>query len=360
MSEGSRTGEGLRKFLLRVAVSGSLLLVLAFAVDVSDVAVRLRRMDLRWVALGLVVSLGQVLVSAWRWRFTASRLGVGLPMGTAVAEYYLATFLNQLLPGGVLGDVSRAWRHARTARVDADGSADGGLRSIHAVVLERASGQVVMVAVAASAAVILLAPRTGWTLPRHPLGETSLAVTAAVVTAGVAVVVAMAWLLVRQVVHVPAFGRFLEHARRALLGSALPVQLALSLVIVGSYVVVFVVAARAVGVSTPWNVLAPLIPPLLVTMLVPVSVAGWGVREGAAALLWGAVGLTATEGVAVSVAYGLLVLVSSLPGAVVVLLTLRSEPDPDPDPDRRAGRSPDGSAGRPAGEPGRATPPSGG
>jgi hypothetical protein len=55
------------------------------------------------------------------------------------------------------------------------------------------------------------------------------------------------------------------------------------------------------------------------TMLIPVTVAGWGLRESAAAALWGAVGLTAADGVIVSVAYGLLVLVGSLPGALFLM-----------------------------------------
>jgi hypothetical protein len=38
-------------------------------------------------------------------------------------------------------------------------------------------------------------------------------------------------------------------------------------------------------------------------------------------VLWGAVGLTVADGVVVSVAYGLLVLVSSLPGAVFLIMT---------------------------------------
>ncbi len=54
-------------------------------------------------------------------------------------------------------------------------------------------------------------------------------------------------------------------------------------------------------------------------MLVPAPVAGWGVREATAAALWGAVGLTVVDGVAISAAYGILVLVSSLPGALVLL-----------------------------------------
>jgi len=88
-------------------------------------------------------------------------------------------------------------------------------------------------------------------------------------------------------------------------------------------VAVFLAGAMAVGVDTSLLILLPLVPPLLMTMLIPVSVAGWGIREGAAAALWGAAGLLASEGVVLSMAYGVLVLVSSLPGGIVLLRARR-------------------------------------
>jgi hypothetical protein len=48
-------------------------------------------------------------------------------------------------------------------------------------------------------------------------------------------------------------------------------------------------------------------------------VAGWGIREGAAALIWHAAGLDVAEGVAISISYGVVVLLSSLPGALMLL-----------------------------------------
>ena len=86
------------------------------------------------------------------------------------------------------------------------------------------------------------------------------------------------------------------------------------------------------GVSTPLWTLLPLVAPVLLSMLVPATVAGWGVREATAAALWGAVGLTVVDGVAISAAYGILVLLSSLPGALVLLSS---------DRDRRGGRLPE-------------------
>ena len=58
---------------------------------------------------------------------------------------------------------------------------------------------------------------------------------------------------------------------------------------------------------------------LLLAMVVPITVSGWGVREGAAALLWPAVGLPAEQGVAISIGYGALIFLASWPGALVLL-----------------------------------------
>ena len=114
-------------------------------------------------------------------------------------------------------------------------------------------------------------------------------------------------------------GRFWADTRRALTaGSALPVQLASADPVVASYIAVYLVAARAVGIDTPLHSLLPLVAPVLMTMLIPVTVAGWGIRESAAAAVWGIAGLTPEDGVAISVSYGLLVLVSSVPGALVL------------------------------------------
>lgn len=325
-----------RRLVLRAAVSLTLMVVLAIVLDTREVLARLSELRAGWIGAALAISVLQVVASAWRWRFTAARLEIPFPLRTAVAEYYLAIFLNQVLPGGVLGDVSRAWRRARAKGPDDDGA--GPLRSVHAVILERTSGQAVMATLAAVSAAVILSPRTAATrdlLPTNPLSGVRMPVSVVVVVAGILLGASILRLLVRRIMRLPALSSFLADAKRALLGSALPVQAAASLLIVGSYIAVFVMVARAVGVTTPAGVLAPLVPPILVTMLVPVSIAGWGVRESAAAVLWGAVGLTAADGVAISVAYGLLVLVSSLPGALL-LVTLRVGRARD----RRGDRSP--------------------
>ncbi|MDE0897948.1 MAG: lysylphosphatidylglycerol synthase transmembrane domain-containing protein [Longimicrobiales bacterium] len=287
--------------LARFGVSASVLAVVARTLDLDAVVERLSGFSLGWVALGLGLSVLQVVMLGWRWRFTAARLDIDLPMGIAVREYYLGIFLNQLLPGGVTGDVSRAWRHARTEAPTGP--------SVRAVVLERMSGQVIMTIFAAGAVLML------------PLGPALGRVMAVLGTVGIAAVVVVT--MIRRAEPRPFVGRIWADTHRAVLApEALPIQVGTALLTVASYVGLYLVAARAVGVETELLRFLPLVPPVLMTMLVPISVAGWGLREGAAAALWGASGLSPEDGVSISVAYGLLVLLSSLPGAAVLIQAL--------------------------------------
>lgn len=292
--------------VVRIAVSGILLILIARVLDVGDVIARLSSLDPRWILAALGLSVAQMVLLAWRWRFTAGRLGIDLPLRRAISEYYLGVFLNQLLPGGVSGDVSRAWRHARTPAPT--GSA------VRAVILERLTAQVVMTTVAVASVAHLLA----W----PPLPQIGAVLAVAV---GSTIVVRS---IVRSAAPESWVGRVWADTRDAgLAPDALPVQLVSSIVAALSYIAFFFMAARAIGVQTEASILLPLIAPVLMTMLVPITVAGWGVREGAAAALWSLVGLTPEDGVAISVAYGVLVLVSTAPGALVLTTILPGDRD---------------------------------
>ena len=303
---------------LRLLATAALLAGLAWWLDVEALAARFAQLRFAWVALALAISLPQMAMLAFRWRLTAHRLGLRMTFRSALAEYYLGCFLNQVLPGGWLGDASRAWRHGRA------GPESGMGPAVRAVILERASGQVVMGVVAALSLASL--PLTFGA--RRP-GALLLATLG--LTGGL-----LAWRLLAGRLSGP-LATLWRDARTALLArEVLPAQLLTSTLVTGSYLATYLTAARAVDVATPLLTLLPLVAPVLLSMLIPATVAGWGVREATAAGLWSAVGLTAEDGVAISAAYGLVVLLSTLPGALVLVTSGRG---------RRAGRHPDARAG---------------
>jgi len=252
-----------------------------------------------WLGVALLLGVAQVLLSAWRWRLTARLLGMALPLRSAVSEYYRGSFLNQVMPGGVVGDATRAWRHAR-AQVS-------GREAWHAVVIERASGQLMLLACALLALPFAPALREvllAW-LARSGASTAAIAAAAAL----------LAVLAARRAGSAPR--RFLRDLSRA--RTAWPRQVLVSLALVCSYIAVYLCCARAIGVQSSALVLAPLVCWVLLAMALPFSLAGWGIREGAAAALWLLAGLPAAEGVAVSLLYGSIVLVSALPGAWFLL-----------------------------------------
>lgn len=301
----------LARRLLRPLVSLGILALLVRFIDGGKVLEALLAMEMRWILAVMGVTLVQVALLGWRWRYTAARLGLHLPLSAAMAEYYRSIFLNQVLPGGVLGDVSRAWRHARDTP-EAAGVA------VRGVVLERASGQAVM---------------TGWATVSFLLLAGTGSSGGLVLLLGLAVPVGW-WGMRRRRHPLPAIdslgGRIWRDARRAVLsGTALPVHLVSGALLVASFVGVFLLAALAVGAETAPLSTALLAAPVLMAMLIPVSWAGWGVREAAAAGLWGLVGLPPSEGVLISMAYGTLVLLASLPGGLLLLSPRRRHPEGD-------------------------------
>ena len=290
----------------RFAVSVGLLIGLGWWLDGRALLDQLANIDFRWLLVGFVVTFGQTVLSAWRWRYTAKRLGLNLSLRDAVREYYLAIFINQVCPGGIVGDLSRAWRHARTAETGP---------AVRAVILERLSGQMVMIVLSLGAVAAL---------PKDLIGDVPYRWVLLVILSLVTVVV-MTVVRRRSSGNESLVEKLLHDTRIAVCSrEALPRQLISSSIIVASYLLTFVIAARAIGSYTPLATLVPLIPIVLLAMLLPISIAGWGVREGVAALLWAAAGLSAVEGAAISATYGLLILISSLPGAGVLLVGLRT------------------------------------
>ncbi|MGY6631520.1 MAG: lysylphosphatidylglycerol synthase transmembrane domain-containing protein [Wenzhouxiangella sp.] len=278
---------------LRWLISVAVLIGLLLWLDLASLAQQWQQLDWRYLGLALLVSSLQVVLSAWRWRFTANSLGLALPWRLAIGDYYLASFGNQVLPGGVLGDAWRADRHRRRS-----GKTGPAWR---AVIIERASGQLVVALLSVPVLLALAGPAI-----LLPLGLV------------LAMLLALGW-LARD--WPPLIG-LLADGRLALLSAGRwPLQLGLSLVIVISYGLVFGLVGLGLGSEVGLGTLMLLALPALLAMLIPFSVAGWGWREAGSALAWTALGLSASEGVAIAMTYGAVIFLASLPGALVWLLS---------------------------------------
>ena len=299
-----------RRAWVRWAGAALVVIVVVVRVGLGPVRAGLAAVDARSAALATVIGLLTTLGAAVRWQLVARGVGLKLPLRAAVAGCYRSQFLNTVLPGGVLGDVHRGVRHGTEA------AAMG--RAVRAVGWERSAGQVVQVVVSVIVVLVAGARPVGpapWTGMAMGIG----AITAVVLTSVILLaVLAIRWAPGGRIAgQVRVMGLELRHG--VLSSHTLPGVVASSVLVVAGCVATFWIAARATGVVAPASVLLPLALVVLLAMAVPLNVAGWGPREGVAAWAFAAAGLGAAQGVATSVAYGVLVFVAALPGAAVLL-----------------------------------------
>jgi uncharacterized membrane protein YbhN (UPF0104 family) len=280
---------------LKLAIGAAIVGALMWKLGATGFVDGLRVLEPVDVVAALVIGLATTVLCAWRWCLVARRLGLRLPLGRAVADYYRALFLNAVLPAGVLGDVQRAVRHGRQ-----EGDVGAGVR---AVVLERMAGQAVVIV---AGVVVLLAG------PARAAGL--------IVIAGVGVL-AVVYLVARRFVAVGSrWRRTVDDVRSGLLArDAWPGVALLSALALAGHVMLFLIAMKAAGATQSAEQLLPIVVVALLAMGLPVNVGGWGPREGVTALMFAAAGLGAAQGLTAAVAYGLLGLVASLPGALMLV-----------------------------------------
>lgn len=327
-----RWGAGLRGVLVAAA-----LIALAARVGTAEVLDALCGLTTSTVLIALGLGAVATASSALRWRAVAAAVGAGLPLAGAWAAVYRATVLNSLLPGGFLGDLSRAMNahhHADRRRTDPQQAA-------RVVVLERAAGQVVVFTAALALVGAAIVGGAAPTLTTAALGPTpSGTATTGTVTAVLAPLAAIA--LAAVVAGLAATrrsarartARGVGRARRQI--SALRAELRAVLTCPQTAVVVlasslagfaallgtFALAADVVGVAAPAAQLVPLCTVGLLAMAVPINVGGWGPRELTLAAAFAAGGFGAPAGLAVSVLYGVLTLLGALPGALLLAMDI--------------------------------------
>lgn len=272
---------------VRPAVGGLLVVVLVARFGADPVVRGVRAADGALIGVAVVLTAVATACCAWRWQAVAAALDTRIGLGSAYLSCYGAQFVNATLPGGVLGDVHRAVEHGR--RAEAVG------RAARSVFWERTLGLAVQAVVTVA---IVATVSSGLRSAALVVGVGAVAVTLLAV-------------------------RWARHDLGAILGRpkvAVTVVVA-SIGVAACHTAVLLAAMAASGVGLPSTELVALALAVLLGSTIPTSIAGWGPREGAAAWAFVAVGLPASEGLAVSVAYGVAALVATLPGALALLLT---------------------------------------
>ena len=302
---------------LRILLS---LVVLAFVlrrVHPSNLDLDFTRSTVLWLAAALVVTFGAVVLSALRWQRVLAALDLDGRIPTLVRHHLAGLFVSSFLPSTVGGDVLRVTRLSA-----ANGEAPGTFAS---VVLERLTGWIVLPVIT----LVALAINPGlFGADRNA----RFALLIAVVTLTLLAVVLWA------VGHPRIGGRLTSNAGWRRFAGAVHFGLdrlrhrpgdAASVLITGfayqlAIVLAAFLAAEALGLHIGPTAVLAFVPAIAIVQVLPITVGGLGVREGAFALFLVPLGVPEEKALALGLLVYAINLVVSLLGAPAFALNGRA------------------------------------
>ncbi len=297
------------KFLkpaLKIAVSLALITIVVRAFGVRGITTHFAKVDAATLLLAVAVALSISLMHTARWLAVIAAGGYRLGFRAALQIVLIGHFFNQVLPSSVGGDAVRAWCAYRAGL--GLGAAAG------TVIIDRA--------ITLFALLLLAAAGLPWLfeIVADPVARWALSTVIFAGLAGFGILLALSglprilfrWRAMRALLDLTALARKVMSVPRY----ALPAILLSVLSFVGFSFIVFGLA-RAMQLDVTFKDCVLLVPPVILITVVPVSIAGWGVREGAMVVAFGFVQVAPGAAFALSVLFGLTLAVASLPGSLL-------------------------------------------
>lgn len=296
-------------WVLKGAVSFGLIAWVLSKVDPAAAWSQAKTMDGAMAALSVVLMLVQIGLGAVRWALVLRALSAAFHWLQTLSVYYIGVFFSIVLPGAVGGDAVRMWFARRNGLSLAT--------AVNSVALERAVTVFALVLL-----VCLCQPILMLRLPDLP-GAWVFPVLLAVCVLGILVLAALdrlpqslhRWRVVRGFAVLAADTRKLFFHPGFSLGTIV-------VGLVGHINLSLVVYVLAAGLDLDVHVLdcLVLVPPVILIMTLPISIAGWGVRETAMVTAFAFVGIPASSTLVLSILFGIVTMVTALPGGLVFLL----------------------------------------
>ncbi|MDP2239854.1 MAG: lysylphosphatidylglycerol synthase transmembrane domain-containing protein [Burkholderiales bacterium] len=298
----------LLKTLVKIAISLAMIWVVLNAFDVKGVYQYLRQIDSGVIAVAVICALCVVPLHALRWMIAVEASGSHMPFGTALRIVLIGHFFNQALPSSVGGDAVRIWCAYRAGL----GAGDAA----RTVIMDRAISLVGLLLLAGAGLPWL------FDIVTDQAARFAIVAVIAVGICGFLIFVSLPqlppfmsrWRITRALVELAILARRLTFSPRYVM----PI---LALAVAGFVIFVFIVywLAAALHLEVGFSDCLLLVPPVLLISVIPVSIAGWGVREGAMVVAFGFINVPPGAAFAVSVLFGLVIAAASLPGALLWL-----------------------------------------
>lgn len=301
--------------LIKILVSAGLLIyILVYQVDLSavwSVIISARLWPLLLAALIMLASMG---LRALRWQVLLRALDIQVPLSTLTQFYFVGSFFNLFLPTGLGGDAVKMAKLSQTTRQIPE--------SIGTTLVERATGLWVLFILA-----LLALPFSTGYLPPDWVPAISLITIAGVIGGWLVMgTPLLPWLGSK--VRLPGqdslerFYRSVSQLGWRALGQASLISLIFDLLLI---LVVHLIAI-SLGLVLQWGIFFLFTPLISLSLALPISIGGLGVREQTFIILFQAVGVSPEIATAMSLIFYFLttVMLGLIGGLLYIIESARS------------------------------------
>jgi uncharacterized membrane protein YbhN (UPF0104 family) len=291
---------------VQLALTAVVIWYVAKHINLTVVAAQIMQLTAKETILIFLLLVVQVVAAAYRVRTALSYLGSNCTLASGIEAVLIGSFFAQTPLSLVGADAARLWvlhRGGATLRDAASG-----------VVLDRIAGFVTLLLL------ILAIVGPLWVMVPDPAMRIGIVVSLAMTMGGILAFGALRWMpsRLRRLRGFEWLAQVATHAHMVLRERRFAQRLnGLSLITMLINVEIIYILCQALGLRiTPLQCLILTPFPLLLSML-PISMSGWGVREGAMIVAFGLVGVASEQSLAVSILFGITLLLASLPGGGV-------------------------------------------
>jgi uncharacterized membrane protein YbhN (UPF0104 family) len=290
---------------VKIAVTVSLLWFFVSRVDVHHISNALMGLKLTSLGLAAFVLALTIPVTAARWHYILSVSGYSPGKGKLAKIIWVGLFFNQVLPSGIGGDAVRAWRCHLLGI--------GAGQAIRSILLDRAMGfALIVLAYAAGLPILLRMMADG---PRR-----GVFVAILVAVGGLAALFSLDSLpnfLLRMKFLSPIASISIE-ARR-LVSNPRRLSVLFSLTLLGTAINISAYQRIALSIDAGLSFVdwVLIVPPVTLMQLLPVSLAGWGIREAALVVVLNTFNIPSEVALAISLLFGACQVLIALPGGLI-------------------------------------------
>jgi uncharacterized membrane protein YbhN (UPF0104 family) len=298
--------------ILKIVLSAGLIWYIFGRIDFFSAWATMASIPPGAVMAALGILMVQLVLSSFRLKELLRQLGRDCGLPSLLDICWIGSFFSQTLISFVGGDAMRVWRMVRFKIPVA--------LATQAVLLDRLAGFGGIVVVLL-ATIPFLVP-----LLQSLEMEIGLLLIAGGVLGFLFSVLALRRLpeqftryrIVAVLADFVARGIYIARSGR---GAAIVVGL--SVLIQFANVLVLYILARGLSINLGFGMFLIFMPTVLFLSMLPISIAGWGVREGAMVGALAVVGVPAHQSLALSICFGLALVFISLPGGLIWFLSRR-------------------------------------